>query len=729
MRHAARSIVVAPLSVVATVIVGAMWAAGAGQATSAQAPTRVLGVDCSSIAQLGIDRQSNLRAATIRVGCGLEPAGPTGTVPATPASPVPAAAPANVDTITGAETYPKVTQSESTVWSSNGTVIVVNYNDSSTSPGNYSGVSRYADGGATFTRLLPAPFASGHGTNYGDPILVFNARLQKWFAGDLVTGCGGQGIGLWTSPDGLTWSTGACAHNGNSDDRESMWVDNNPASPFDGRMYISWNDFAARQFIYVTHSDDGLSWTTPVQLTASFIRNVQITGGADGTVFVVGMNEGGGGLNPRTNLIYRSSDGGNTWTQISMGASFAPPGDSLCSGSSYFARITPIWRHMGWGQPAVGPGGVVHYAYAGHGVNAGDTGDIYYTRSTNNGTTWSAPIVLNTDQGSNGVNAQWMPSLSVTDDGRVHVYWYDRRSTSDGQNYEVWGRQSVDNGASWLADEPVSGVLIPQPQQPDGNVQSCYAGDYNYATAFGSTHFSTWTDGRVFTAENSQQDVFFAAVPAAPLPASDFSLSQNPSSLTVPRGGSATSTTTVTSTGGFNNAVTLTCGGQPTGITCSFAPNPVTPPPNGSATSVLNVSVDASVAAATYTFNVVGTSGALTRTAPISVGVTEATPGDFSVTCSPLNLNVNGTFSKNSKCTVRSLNGFSSAVSFSCSGQPSGVACSFQPVSVTPPPNGTAVSTLTVTGSGVPPGTYQFQAVGTSGALVRTEPFNLRVRP
>src|SRR5437762_2853907 len=69
-------------------------------------------------------------------------------------------------------------------------------------------------GGVTFTRLLPAPFASGHGTNYGDPILVFNGRLQQWFAGDLSTGCGGQGIGLWTSPTasgGLTWSTGACA--------------------------------------------------------------------------------------------------------------------------------------------------------------------------------------------------------------------------------------------------------------------------------------------------------------------------------------------------------------------------------------------------------------------------------------------------------------------------------------------------------------------------------------
>jgi hypothetical protein len=44
--------------------------------------------------------------------------------------------------------------------------------------------------------------------------------------------------------------------------------------------------------------------------------------------------------------------------------------------------------------------------------------------------------------------------------------------------------------------------------------------------------------------------------------------------------------TTVTSTGGFSVAVTLAGSGQPTGVTCAFDTNPVTPPPNGTATSV-----------------------------------------------------------------------------------------------------------------------------------------------
>jgi FG-GAP-like repeat len=494
----------------------------------AQAPQSVMGVSCTQIEALGIDKQMNRRAAAIRVGCGLEGAGvpapavaPTGPAPQAP----PLAAPANVDVITGAETYPHVTQSESMVWSSDGTRIVVGYNDSiNASSSQFSGVSYSTNGGSSWTRILPSPFASGHGSNFGDPILVYNAKLATWFAGDLTSltsgagACGAQGIGLWTSTNGTSWIAGACAHIGGSDDRESMWVDNTPTSPFYGRMYISWNDFSVGGgALYVTHSDDGTTWT-PVQVKSTFIRDVQITGGPDGTVFVAAMDEGGGGFNNRTNIIYRSTNGGVAFSPITMGAPFAPPGDSLCSTNSYFAQITPIWRHMGWGQPGVGPGGVVHYAFAGKGAGA-DTGDIFYTRSTDNGVTWSSPIKLNQDIGT---QAQWMPSLSVTASGEVFAYWYDRRNTTDGVNYEIFGRRSTDNGVSFQPDAAVSTVLIPQPLQPDTLVQACYAGDYNYSTAFGNTHYAAWTDGRVSVAGNPQQDVFFAAITSVLVASHDF---------------------------------------------------------------------------------------------------------------------------------------------------------------------------------------------------------------
>jgi hypothetical protein len=72
------------------------------------------------------------------------------------------------------------------------------YNSSTDSPNNYSGISYSQDGGATYTELRPSPFATGHGTNYGDPIVVYSSIVNEFFAFWLVSGCGSQGIGEWS---------------------------------------------------------------------------------------------------------------------------------------------------------------------------------------------------------------------------------------------------------------------------------------------------------------------------------------------------------------------------------------------------------------------------------------------------------------------------------------------------------------------------------------------------
>jgi hypothetical protein len=461
-----------------------------------------------------------MRAGMIRVGCGLEPGGAP--PPVQPAARPPPAVAGNLDVVTGetAATYPHVTQAAAVVWSSNGSTLVVTYNDSTDvggTPINTSGVSYSLNGGATWTRIRPSPFATGHGTNFGNPHVIYNAKLGTWFVVSIVSlssgpgSCGTQGLGLWTSTDAVNWSPGACVHNGSADDRQSMWVDNTPTSPFYGRMYVAWGDFSNAGNLVVSHSNDGTTWSAPVTLSpgsTALRENGQSTSGPDGTAFVAARDEGGGGFNNNQNFMFRSTDGGVTWSSgISMGPPFRPPGDSLCN--SFFPMITPIWRQVVLGQPAVGPTGVVHYVYAA-GTLGLDTGDIYYVRSIDNGLTWSAPLKLNTDAST---QAQWQPSLSVTAVGDVFVHWYDRRNSTDGQNYEIWGRRSKDNGATWQPEAAVSNQLIPQPLQPDPGFVACYGGDYNYATAFANTHYTVWTDGRISLAGHAQEDVFFAAIP------------------------------------------------------------------------------------------------------------------------------------------------------------------------------------------------------------------------
>src|SRR5258707_14412492 len=111
-----------------------------------------------------------------------------------------------------------------------------------------------------------------------------------------------------------------------------MWVYNNPDSPYFGRMYISWNDFAAGDSpLSVTHSDNGVSWSTPVRITAPFfIRNIQLSGSAtDGTAVIAGMGEHGGSAT-RTNWSYAATDGGSSWQRAPMWPDLVASGAPGC---------------------------------------------------------------------------------------------------------------------------------------------------------------------------------------------------------------------------------------------------------------------------------------------------------------------------------------------------------------------------------------------------------------
>jgi len=491
-------------------------------ALPAMAQMTSTGIDCSQISALHLLKQDNMRAGQTLIECGIVQGGEPEA-----GSDINFPAPPNVLVSNrSCSSASSCTKSENMVWE-NGSTVVVSYNDHN--QGQYSGVSYSTDGGSTFTQILPPPFTT-HGTNYGDPIVVYNKKLGKWFAGDLATGCGGQGIGMWSSPDGISWTSAACAHNGSADDRESMWVDNDPTSAGYGRMYISFGNYnlgvGALQLVY---SDNGTTWNTvTISNTNTFYRDVQVTGAqltptvtraalnAYDTVIVASMDEGSGGLSTRQNVIWRSNNGGTSWTSSTTGPRFAAVGDGTCG---YFAKVNPIWRHMGWGEPAVGPNNVIHYVYAQHGTG-NDNGDIYYVRSADNGSTWSTPIKLNDDPDQQ-YHTQWMPSLSVTAGGKVTASWYDRRSvstacnsaTDPGCNYERYGVQSPDNGVTWGANFAISSAVIPQPQQQDGGVQSCYAGDYDYSTASGNNAYVTWTDGRRNVGGVQVQDVNVAVVP------------------------------------------------------------------------------------------------------------------------------------------------------------------------------------------------------------------------
>jgi uncharacterized protein (TIGR03118 family) len=80
---------------------------------------------------------------------------------------------------------------------------------------------------------------------------------------------------------------------------------------------------------------------------------------------------------------------------------------------------------------------------------------------------------------------------------------------------------------------------------------------------------------------------------------------------------------------------------------------------------------------------------------------TTPTP-DFSISASPAMMTVSAGHSAMFTVTLGGLNGFNSAVTLSCSGQPANSNCSFSPMSASPASGGTATSTLSIATSSSP---------------------------
>ncbi|MGE5233604.1 MAG: hypothetical protein ACM3OB_05795, partial [Acidobacteriota bacterium] len=102
----------------------------------------------------------------------------------------------------------------------------------------------------------------------------------------------------------------------------------------------------------------------------------------------------------------------------------------------------------------------------------------------------------------------------------------------------------------------------------------------------------------------------------------DFTIAAAPSAVSIAQGGSGSSTISTAVSGGFNNAISLSASGTPSGVTVSFSPTSIAAP--GSGSSTMTITVGASAAPGTSTITVTGTGGTTTHTTSVSLTVTSA---------------------------------------------------------------------------------------------------------
>jgi uncharacterized membrane protein len=201
-------------------------------------------------------------------------------------------------------------------------------------------------------------------------------------------------------------------------------------------------------------------------------------------------------------------------------------------------------------------------------------------------------------------------------------------------------------------------------------------------------------------------------------PPPDFTLSVNPSSLTINRGASSGATVTIARTGGFNSVVALSASGLPSGVTASFEspPGPV---------SVISMFIAASSTAATgmTSVSINGSGGGLTRSTTLVLTINAPPPSDFTLSASPASLTVNRGASGASTITITRTGGFTSAVALTAAGLPSGVTATFNPASAT----GTTSALTLAASSAAATGTVNVTVSGTGGGLTRSASLSLTV--
>jgi hypothetical protein len=114
-------------------------------------------------------------------------------------------------------------------------------------------------------------------------------------------------------------------------------------------------------------------------------------------------------------------------------------------------------------------------------------------------------------------------------------------------------------------------------------------------------------------------------------PATDFSVSVSPSSLTVNGGTNGTSAITVTPTNGLNGVYTMSASNLPSGVTATFAANPFT----GGA-SALTLTASNTVTSGTSNVTIIATCGLLSHITTIALTLNSIIPPNTPPTLSPI---------------------------------------------------------------------------------------------
>ncbi|MBU3679227.1 MAG: exo-alpha-sialidase [Candidatus Kapabacteria bacterium] len=435
----------------------------------------------------------------------------------------------NVNMVIAAENDQLPTQNESSIAISplNPKLMIgsaVDYRGSSSTWAYYS-----TDGGYSWNNVTLGTARPGWASS-NDPSVCFDHTGKGYlcYGGFRRTGnaqFGENGIFISSTTDaGKTWAmkhtaviihTGAQTADSAFEDKYYVHADTAGTSPHRGTLYIPWkrviNRDSSTQIMIAKSTDQGATWSTPVAVSERFAKTSEATTfgqsfplartGPDGSVHVV-WNSG-----TESAIRYaRSTDAGATWSAPRMIHRYNPFGIKSTINGQSNSRVKNVVRAECYPSLAIDNTGGARNGWMYLSWAADNYPNVYVSRSTDNGTTWSDARIVHSDT-TNDQFWSWI-ALDPTS-GDVAVMFADSRDDSANILVRTYVSLSTDGGTTWTDRRAGDGNSDLRNNPFTGNT---FAGDYSGCDFRSGIVYPSWVDMRNTDVIKADNDVYTAVV-------------------------------------------------------------------------------------------------------------------------------------------------------------------------------------------------------------------------
>ena len=324
-----------------------------------------------------------------------------------------------------------------------------------------AGWSYTTDGGLTWT--FPGDIEQG--IFRSDPVLDYDATGNFYYNSLTLSGAMVFTCKVFKSTNGgASWNAGSDAGGG---DKQWMAIDRT-AGVGSGNIYSAWTSgYSSCLPGFFTRSTGGNSFEPCTEVDGYPALGTEAVG-VSGELYIAGTDSNG-------NIIVSKSLNAQTpGSVITWNAPSIVNMDGYINGwtnvnpQGLLGQVNVEVDH----STGTSSGNVYVLASLGR-LSTVDPADVMLSRSTDGGLTWSAPVRVNDDVST--TNTQWLGTMSVAPNGRIDAVWLDTRDATVGTDESaLYYSYSTDQGTTWSVNEMLSATFDPHVGYPSQNKMGDY---------------------------------------------------------------------------------------------------------------------------------------------------------------------------------------------------------------------------------------------------------------